>query len=217
MYYLRRSAVSARRHALMNSRRNDSMLGELLRTPGKGVAEQQTYWAHTYLPFSRWRKATNDVVAEATATAVSFGISGAAVDRRRAYQVARMVVPNRHGEHLADLTPDAYNSFSPTSCAKSHSGKKPIAAPADRRAAYVRHPQTLAYLLTPVSLARQGVGGSEPGTVVGVSISDAAPSAGAIASDLSEKLGGKGGADVDRFAKVIAALSAKPQDEKNAA
>ena len=128
------------------------MLADLFMTPGKGVAEQLTYWAHTYLPFSRWRQAIGEVIGEATKQAGRYGISAVTVDRRRAYQVARMVVPNRRGEHLADLTPDAYNAFSPTCCAKSHSGKKKIAGPEERRTQYVQHPQTLAYLLTPAGL-----------------------------------------------------------------
>ena len=133
------------------------MLADLFRTPGKGVAEQLTYWAHTYLPFSRWRQAIGEVIDEATKEVGRYGISAVTVDRRRAYQVARMVVPNRRGEHLADLTPDAYNAFSPTCCAKSHSGKKKIAGPEERRSRYLQHPQTLAYLLMPAGLARLGL------------------------------------------------------------
>jgi hypothetical protein len=186
------------------------MLADLFMTPGKGVAEQLTYWAHTYLPFSRWRRAIGEVSDGAIEEASRCGISSAAVDRRRAYQVARMVVPNRRGEHLPDLTPDAYNAFSPTTCAKSHTGKKKIAGPEERRTQYVRHPQTLAYLMTPASLARRGLGGSAPGTIVGVTIGEAAPPIGEIASDLHEQLGGKGGGAVDQFAKIVAALHAGP-------
>jgi hypothetical protein len=196
------------------------MLADLFMTPGKGVAEQLTYWAHTYLPFSRWSEATGAVIDEATEEAGRYGISAAAVDRRRAYQVARMVVPNRRGEHLADLTPDAYNAFSPTCCAKSHSGKKKIAGPAERRTQYVQHPQTLAYLLTPVGLARLGLGASAPGTIAGVAIGGEVSPSGVIAAGLLEQLGGKGGGGaVDQFAQVVAALQAglPKQDEEPAA
>ncbi len=196
------------------------MLADLFMTPGKGVAEQLTYWAHTYLPFSRWSKATGEVINEVIKEAGRYGISAAVVDRRRAYQVARMVVPNRHGEHLADLTPDAYNAFSPTSCANAYSGKKKIAGPAERRSQYVHHPQTLAYLLTPARLARMGLGGSAPGTIVGVTIGEAASPSDVIASGLREQLDGKGGGVVDQFAKVVAALHAglpTQEDEPGAA
>jgi hypothetical protein len=186
------------------------MLADLLMTPGKGVAEQLTYWAHTYLPFSRWKRAIGEVVRQATAKAANYGINSPAVDRRRAYQVARMVVPNRHGDHLPDLTPDAYNAYSPTSCAKSHSGKKKIAAPAERDAAYLRHPQTLAYLLTPPALSRLGLGASAPGTVVGVPLGEAAPPASVVAEQLRQQIGGKGGKLVDDYAKMVVALHAGP-------
>lgn len=195
------------------------MLADLLMTFGKGVAEQLTFWAHTYLPFSRWRKPTDDVIAAAQREAGTYGIASPAIDRRRAYQVARMVVPNRHGEHLPDLTPDAYNAYSPTSCAKSHSGKKKIAGPAEREATYLRHPQTLVYLLTPPALSRLGLGGSAPGTVAGVRLGEAAPPAGVIANDLRAQIGGKGGAAVDPYARLVATLHAGPpkQEEEPAA
>lgn len=186
------------------------MLADLLMTPGKGVAEQLTYWAHTYLPLSRWRTAIDEVVEQVRQEAARYGMSSVSVDRRRAYQVARMTVPNRHGEHLADLTPDAYNFFNPTCCAKTHSGKKKIAGPAERSAAFMRHPQTLAYLLTPPALSRLGLGGSAPGTVVGVPLGEAAPPADAIAQQLREKTGGKGGAEIDAYAQIIAKLHAGP-------
>lgn len=195
------------------------MLADLFMTPGKGFAEQLTYWAHTYLPFSRWREPTDEVIAQTLEEAARYGISSAPVDRRRAYQVARMTVPNRHGEHLPDLTPDAYNLFSPTSCAKSHQGKKKIAPPAERRQQYRAHPQTLAYLLTPTTLARLGLGGSAPGTICGVSLGEAAPPADAIAAKLREQIGGKGGAEIEQFARIVAGLRAGPpkQEEEPAA
>ncbi len=194
------------------------MLADLFKTPGKGVAEQLTYWAHTYLPFGRWRKATDEVIAQIDEQSATYDISSPSVDRRRAYQVARMMVPNRHGEHLADLTPDAYNRFSPTCCAKSHSGKKKIASPAERTAQYIAHPQTLAYVLTPPHLSRLGFGASAPGTIGGVPIDEATPPAGDIASDLTERLGGKGGSAVNEYAKIVAKLHAGPpmQEEEPA-
>jgi hypothetical protein len=195
------------------------MLADLFMTPGKGFAEQLTYWVHTYLPFSRWRKAIDEVIAQTIKEASRYGISSASVDRRRAYQVARMMVPNRHGDHLADLTPDAYNRFSPTSCAKSHQGKKKIPTIAERQEQYRTHPQTLAYLLTPTSLARLNLGGSAPGTICGVSTTEAAPPADAIASRLREQIGGKGGAEVDQLSRIVGALRAGPpkQEEEPAA
>ncbi len=190
------------------------MLADLFKTLGKGVAEQLTYWAHTYLPFGRWRKPTNEVIAQISEQTATYGISSSSVDRRRAYQVARMMVPNRHGEHLADLTPDAYNRFSPTCCAKSHSGKKKIASPAERVTQYICHPQTLAYLLTPPGLSRLGSGASAPGTICGVPIDDATPSVGVIASNLAERLGGKGGALIDEYAAIVAKLHAGPPKQE---
>ena len=191
------------------------MLSDLFMTIGKGVADQLAYWAHTYLPFNRWRGPTDGVVQDATRQATRCGIVDATVDRRRAYQVARMLVPNRHGEHLADLVPDAYNAFSPTCCAKSHSGKKKIAGPTERQAQFIEHPQTLAYLLTPASLARMGLGASPAGTVMGVSLGQAAPPAGVIASTIRELLGGdKGGKAVDELANIVAKLQAGPPQEE---
>jgi hypothetical protein len=195
------------------------MLADLLMTFGKGVAEQLTFWAHTYLPVGRWRTPTDELIAAAEREAAKYGIASASIDRRRAYQVTRMIVPNRHGEHLPDLTPDAYNSYSPTCCAKSHSGKKKIAGPAEREAAYLRHPQTLAYLLTPPELSRLGLGGSAPGTVVGMPLGEAAPPANAIADQLRRQIDGKGGAAVDAYAQIVAKLHAGPakQEEEPAA
>lgn len=190
------------------------MLADLFKTPGKGVAEQLTYWAHTYLPFGRWRKATDEVIVQIDKQTATYGISSSSVDRRRAYQVARMMVPNRHGEHLADLTPDAYNRFSPTSCANSYSGKKKIAPPAERAAQYIAHPQTLAYVLTPPRLSRLGLGASAPGTIGGVLIDEATPPVEVIASDLAERLGGKGGAAVNEYAKIVAKLHAGPPKQE---
>lgn len=190
------------------------MLADLFKTPGKGVAEQVTYWAHTYLPFSRWRKAINEVIVQINKQTATYGISSSSVDRRRAYQVARMIVPNRHGEHLADLTPDAYNRFGPTCCAKSHSGKKEIASPAERVEQYISHPQTLAYVLTPPGLSRLGCGASAPGTICGLPTDEATPPVGVIATSLMERLESKGGTAVDGYAKIVAKLHAGPPKQE---
>ena len=189
------------------------MLADLFKTLGKGVAEQLTYWVHTYVPVGRWRKATNEVIAQISEQSATYGISSS-VDRRRAYQVARMMVPNRHGEHLADLTPDAYNRFSPTCCAKSHSGKKKIAPPAERVTQYICHPQTLAYVLTPPGLSRLGGGASAPGTICGVPTDDATPSVSVIASNLTEGLGGKGGGIINEYAEIVAKLHTGPPKQE---
>ena len=190
------------------------MLADLFMTPGKGVAEQLTYWAHTFLPFSRWRKADRRGRRR--------GLRGSGTLRhfRTRCRPAPGVPGGPHGgaqpsrgDHLPDLTPDAYNAFSPTSCAKSHSGKKKIDGPAERRAKYLQHPQTLAYLLTPASLARKGLGGSAPGTIAGAPIGEAAPSAG-VAGALQEQLGGKGGGSIDGFAEIVAMLHAGPPPQE---
>ena len=196
------------------------MLADLLMTPGKGVFEQLAYWSHTYLPSGRWRKPTDEVVAEILEEAARYGVTGAHADRRRAYQVARMLVPNRHGEHLVDLVPDAYGLYAPTCCANSHLGKKKITPPAERRDLFRRHPQTLAYVLTPSQLARLGLGGSAPGTIMGVAMDEAAPPQGAIADLLRQQLDkGKGGKALDELAGIVAALHAGPpkQEEEPAA
>ena len=59
------------------------MLADLFKTLGKGVAEQLTYWVHTYLPVGRWRKATNEVIAQISEQTATYGIFSS-VDRRRA-------------------------------------------------------------------------------------------------------------------------------------
>ena len=196
------------------------MLADLLPTLRKGFSDQLVYWSHTYLPFNRWRKATGEVAAEVLEDAAKYGIRDARVDRRRAYQVARMVVPNRRGDHLVDLLPDAYGVYSPTCCATSHSGKKKILPPAERRQQFRRHAQTLGYVLTPVSLARLGLGGSAPGTIMGIPMDEAAPPESAIADMLQEQLGSaKGGAALGQLAVLAAKLHAGPpqQEEEPAA
>lgn len=188
------------------------MLADLFMALRRGI-DQLTYWCHTYLPFNRWRQATNEVIATAKEEAARLGLQGVAVDRRRAYQVARMTVTSRRGEHLSDLLPNAYRVYSPTSCATTHSGKKKFEPPAQRRDGFRRHPQTLAYLFTPPSLARMGLGGSLPGTLIGVGLDEPTPPAGVIANRIREEYGrGTGGSAVDQFAQIVARLHAGPPE-----
>ena len=127
--------------------------------------DQMTHLRRTHSPFSSWRARTDTVIAQAQAEAAKYGIT-AKVDRRRAYQVTRMLVSNRRGEHLGDLVPDAYQEFSPTSAATFHAGRRSYVDPNERLAAFRAHPQTLAYMLTPAKLARLGVGVSAAGHLV---------------------------------------------------
>ena len=175
----------------------------------RGV-DQLTYWCHTYLPFSRWRSRTDEVLAATGEEGKRYDLDKVAVDRRRAYQVARMTVSNRRAEHLSDLLPDAYWVFSPTSCAKTQSGKKKFKSPVERRDGFRCHPQTLAYLMTPAALARAGLGASSPGTLLGVGLTDPTPPAGVIANRIREEIGGGGEGAVDQYAQVVARLHAGP-------
>lgn len=192
------------------------MLADLLVALRRGV-DQLVYWGHTYLPFSRWRTATDTVVSEARQEAARYGLPDVEIDRRRAYQVARAVVANRHGDHLVDLVPDAWNIYSPTSCATIHAGRKSYQSIAERRRDFRRHPQTLAYLLTPPTLSRMGVGGSEHGTIVGIAVNEPSPPAGVVASRLREAFEGGGGEAVDRYARIVASLHAGPAEEEEGA
>lgn len=153
------------------------MLSELLLALRHGP-NQVRYFRHTYSPFSPWKEAIDEVIREVREEARRYGVD-AAVDRRRAYQVARMVVSNRTGDHLADLVPDAYLAYSPPSAASFHAGKSSYASPRERRDAFRKHPQTLAYLLTPPALCRAGIGGSPEGglVVVGQDEEDVGPDA----------------------------------------
>jgi len=175
----------------------------------RGV-DQLTYWCHTYLPFNRWRRRTDQVLTATAEEGRRYELDKVAVDRRRAYQVARMTVTNRRGEHLSDLLPDAYWVFSPTSCAKTQSGKKKFESLSERRDGFRSHPQTLAYLMTPSGLARVGVGASLPGTLLGVGLQEPTPPAGVIANRIREELSGGGDGAVDRYAQIIAHLHAGP-------
>jgi len=175
----------------------------------RGV-DQLTYWCHTYLPFNRWRGRTNEVLTATVEEGRRYELDKVSVDRRRAYQVARMSVTNRRGEHLSDLLPDAYWVFSPTSCAKTQSGKKKFKSPSERRDDFRSHPQTLAYLMTPSGLARAGVGASTPGTLLGVGLTEQTPPAGVIANGIREEFGGGGEGSVDQYAQIVARLHAGP-------
>jgi len=127
--------------------------------------DQMTHLRRAHSPLSPWRAATDTVVAQARAEAARYGIT-AKVDRRRAYQVTRMLVSNRRGEHLGDMVPDAYREFSPTSAATVHAGRRGYVDPDDRLTKFRAHPQTLAYMLTPAKLARLGAGASTDGHLV---------------------------------------------------
>lgn len=189
------------------------MLADLFFALRRGV-DQLTYWAQTYLPFNRWRAATEAVVSEAREEAARYGLTDVEVDRRRAYQVGRVVVANRHGDHLVDLVPDAWGIYSPTSCATIHAGRKSLQPIAERRQEFRRHPQTLAYLLTPPALSRLGLGGSARGTVVGIPTGEPTPPAGAVASRLRQELDGGGGRALDEYARIVVSLHAGPAREQ---
>jgi hypothetical protein len=175
----------------------------------RGV-DQLTYWCHTYLPLNRWRRRTDEVLTATAEEGKRYELDKITVDRRRAYQVARMTVTNRRGEHLSDLLPDAYWVFSPTSCAKTQSGKKKFKTLSERRDGFRGHPQTLAYLMAPSGLARSGIGASLPGTLMGVGLQEPTPPAGVIANRIREELSGGGEGAVDQYAQIIARLHAGP-------
>lgn len=139
------------------------MLSDLFHALRHGF-DQIGYWRQTYSPLSPWKREIERVVSQARQESARYHVE-AGVDRRRAYQVARMVIPNRLGEHLVDVVPDAYQAFSPPSAATFHSGRRQYDPPAERLAKLRHHPQTLAYLLTPPALCRLGIGVSTPGKV----------------------------------------------------
>lgn len=176
--------------------------------------DQLTYWRHTYSPISPWRRQTDEVVAIAKEEARRYGLQGVRVDRRRAYQVARMVIPNRHGDHVVDLLPDAYQVYAPTCCASTQAGKKEFAPLLERRDGFRRHPQTLAYLLTPPRLSRRGVGSSPYQGLVIIEPGEPTPDAGTLAERLRQGLGRRAPkAAVRRYAEVLAHLHAGPAEE----
>lgn len=186
---------------------------------------QFTYWRHTYSPLSPWRRQMREIVEATLAEAARYRLEGANVDRRRAYQVARMLVPSRQGEHLSDLLPDAWLVFNPPSAATFHSGKRSYDPPGERRAAFRRHPQTLAYLLTPVEMARLGVGGSPPGGLVVIEAGEAKADPGTVEGRLRDLVDGRvPEAELHAYAEQLVRLRAglpkeeqEEQDEDKAA
>ena len=145
------------------------MFGDLTLALRRGLFRgwiQITFWRHTYSPLSPWKERIDEIEANTLQEAARYDLAGVSVDRRRAYQVARMLSPNRHGHHLVDLVPDAHLIFNPPSAATFHSGKRTYASRAQRLANFRNHVQTLAYLLTPTKMARLGIGDSPPGSLV---------------------------------------------------
>jgi hypothetical protein len=146
-------------------------------------------------------------MAAARAEASRYGIT-AKIDRRRAYQVTRMLVSNRRGEHLGDLVPDAYREFSPPSAATFHAGRRSYVAPDERLKTFRAHPQTLAYMLTPAKLARLGAGASPPGKLVVIE-DDEQVDLETIATRLHEVLHGKpSSGDLRAYGEILLRLHA---------
>lgn len=193
------------------------MLSDLLNALRHGL-DQLRYFRHTYSPMSPWRARLNELERTIGQEAARYGVV-AGVDRRRAYQVARMVVSNRRGEHLSDLVPAAYIVYSPPSAATFHNGKRSYAAPAERRREFVVHPQTLAYLLTPPRLSRLGLGGSAAGGLVVIEADDSADVAlKTVMARLQKLSAGKAPtADLRSYAEVLLKLHAGLPAEKPAA
>ena len=179
--------------------------------------DQMTHLRRAHSPFSPWRAATDRVMAEAQTEAARYGIT-AKIDRRRAYQVTRMLVSNRRGEHLGDQVADAYRDFSPASAATFHAGRRSYVDPDDRLRAFRAHPQTLAYMLTPARLARIGAGASSPGHVSVVAEGEQIDLE-TIATRLHEALGGKpSSGDLRAYAEILLRLHAGvPEPELEAA
>lgn len=177
--------------------------------------DQLRYFRHTHSPLSPWKGQIDEVVRVAEEEAARYGID-ADVDRRRAYQVARMVVSDRHGDHLVDLLPDAYLAYSPPSAASFHAGKSSYPAPEERRRRFRRHPQTLAFLLTPPALSRAGLGGSPGGGLVVVTEAEADIDVDTVVGRLRERAAGKVGDSALRdYAGVLLKLHAGvPQEEE---
>ena len=180
----------------------------------RGIDELR-YFRHTYSPLSPWRKATDEVIRATKAEAERYGIK-ASVERRRAYQVARMVVANRRGEHLIDLVPDAYQEYSPPSAATFHAGRRSYAPPAERVQAFRTHPQTLAYLLTPAKLARLGAGASDDERLVVID-ADEQVELEAVATRLHDALGGKvASGDLRAYGQILLRLHAGVPETEDA-
>lgn len=195
---------------------NKAMLSDLLHALRHGL-DQLRYFRHTHSPMSPWRATLNDLQRATEQEAARYGVV-ASVDRRRAYQVARMVISNRHGEHLSDQVPDAYIAYSPPSAATFHNGKRSYAAPVQRRRDFLVHPQTLAYLLTPPRLSRLGLGGSSAGGLVVIEPDDSADVAlKTVMARLQKLSAGKAPtADLRSYAEVLLKLHAGLPTEKPA-
>ncbi len=194
------------------------MLSDFLCALRRGL-DQLRYFRHTYSPLSPWRGAVNELLRDTEQETARYGIV-AGVDRRRAYQVARMVVSNRLGEHLADQVPGAYIVYSPPSAATFYTGKRSYAAPAQRRRDFRVHPQTLAYLLTPPRLSRLGLGGSPAEGLVVIEPEEGAEIAlKTVMARLQQISAGKAPtADLRAYAEVLLKLHAglpveKPSEE----
>ncbi len=169
--------------------------------------DQMTHLRRAHSPFSPWRTATNEVMAQAQAEASRYGIT-AKIDRRRAYQVTRMLVSNRRGEHLSDLVPDAYLEFSPPSAATFYGGRRSYVAPDERLKTFRAHPQTLAYMPTPAKLARLGAGASTAGKLVVIGV-DEQVDLETIATRLHEALDGKpSSGDLRAYGEILLRLHA---------
>ena len=170
--------------------------------------DQVKYWRHTYSPVSPWRSAMGAIVEAVTTEATRYGIQ-ATPDPRRVYQLARGVVANRRGEHIVDQIPDAYRRFSPPSAATFHAGRRHYDPPAARRRGLLRHPQTLAYVLTPPRLSRFGLGASDPGSLVVIEAGETAVPQEQLIQRLQQLTGGRAAdADLRAYAEILLRLHA---------
>lgn len=173
------------------------------------------YWRHTYSPFSPWKRRTDELIAATGEEASRYGIEAPAVDRRRAYQIARMVAPNRHGSHVVDVLPDAYRLYAPASKATVHAGRKSYPTIEERRRSFLTHPQTLAYLLTPAVLSRAGVGSSPRNGLIVCRPGETSVSASVVAQRLWKEMRGQVSKEaLERYAGIVAALHAGPAEAK---
>ena len=181
--------------------------------------DQMTFWRQTYSPFSPWKRATDEIVSQTREEALRYGISKPSVDRRRAYQVARMLIADRHGDHLVDLLPDAHLVFNPPSAATFHSGKRSYSSRLERLQRFRQHPQTLAFLLTPPELARRGVGASSDAGLVVIRSGEKRIEVGQIAKRLRDAVGTKvAETSLHPYAELLAALHrGLPDDTERAA